>query len=248
MPCGSVFRASGRPLSGARRPHSTSRPATPERRPSERDRAGAASPHGAAVVHETHPSARGQRLDSQSQERPSANVHSARETPDAEACLAAQRQLWQARTDRLERFVTTQTRGPRVTIAVTNPEPNLSISRIMKAPRSVVWSAWTERETFELWWVPAPARCRVLEMDLRPGGSFVTQIQRGGWGVQTSHQRLLPADQRLRKNRVHRCPRWWLATVRSPVHDRDHHASGPSVGDGVRCKRVASQRCRSKKP
>ena len=56
------------------------------------------------------------------------------------------------------------------------PDLDLTISRIIQAPRSVVWRAWTDRESFEQWWVPAPAICKVLEMDLRPGGSFLTQI------------------------------------------------------------------------
>jgi uncharacterized protein YndB with AHSA1/START domain len=53
---------------------------------------------------------------------------------------------------------------------------DLIISRIIPASRSIVWSAWTERANFEQWWVPAPAKCRVLEMDLQPGGSLLTQI------------------------------------------------------------------------
>jgi uncharacterized protein YndB with AHSA1/START domain len=56
------------------------------------------------------------------------------------------------------------------------PDLDLTISRIIQAPRSVVWRAWTDPVSFEQWWVPAPARCKVLEMDLRPGGSFLTQI------------------------------------------------------------------------
>jgi uncharacterized protein YndB with AHSA1/START domain len=61
-----------------------------------------------------------------------------------------------------------------------NPDLDLTISRIIRAPRSVVWSAWTDPASFEQWWVPAPAACKVLEMDLRPGGSFLTQISEDG--------------------------------------------------------------------
>jgi len=67
-----------------------------------------------------------------------------------------------------------------------NPDLDLTISRIIRAPRSVVWSAWTDRESFEQWWVPAPATCEVLEMDLRPGGSLLTQISENG-GEFTTH-------------------------------------------------------------
>ena len=58
-----------------------------------------------------------------------------------------------------------------------NPDLDLVLSRVNKAPRQHVWNAWIDRASFEQWWVPAPAKCRVLEMDLRPGGSFVTQIR-----------------------------------------------------------------------
>jgi uncharacterized protein YndB with AHSA1/START domain len=62
----------------------------------------------------------------------------------------------------------------------SNPELDLTISRVIKAPRPVIWRAWTDRASFEQWWVPAPAKCRVLEMDLRPGGSLATQISENG--------------------------------------------------------------------
>ena len=65
-------------------------------------------------------------------------------------------------------------------IPSSNPDLDLTISRVIKAPRPVIWKAWTDRASFEQWWIPAPAKCRVLEMDLRPGGSFVTQISENG--------------------------------------------------------------------
>jgi uncharacterized protein YndB with AHSA1/START domain len=60
--------------------------------------------------------------------------------------------------------------------ASVQPDLDLTISRIIHAPRSAVWKAWTDRASFEQWWVPAPAVCKVVEMDIRPGGSFLTQI------------------------------------------------------------------------
>ncbi|MGF6176009.1 SRPBCC family protein [Ensifer sp. 4252] len=67
-----------------------------------------------------------------------------------------------------------------------NPDLDLTISRLIKAPRSVIWNAWTDPASFEQWWVPGPARCKVVEMDLRPGGAFVTRISEGG-GAFTPH-------------------------------------------------------------
>lgn len=70
----------------------------------------------------------------------------------------------------------------------SNPDLDLTVSRVIKAPRRVVWSAWTDPTSFEQWWVPAPAKCKVLDMDLRPGGELVTQISENG-GAFVPHMR-----------------------------------------------------------
>ena len=62
----------------------------------------------------------------------------------------------------------------------SNPELDLTISRLIKAPRPAIWSAWTDPASFEQWWVPAPAKCKVVEMDVRPGGALVTEISENG--------------------------------------------------------------------
>jgi uncharacterized protein YndB with AHSA1/START domain len=84
-------------------------------------------------------------------------------------------------------------------IRSANPDLDLTISRVIKAPRPVVWKAWTDPASFEQWWVPAPAKCKVLEMDLRPGGAFVTQISENG-GAFMPHMRacFLAIDDRER--------------------------------------------------
>jgi uncharacterized protein YndB with AHSA1/START domain len=61
-----------------------------------------------------------------------------------------------------------------------HPELDLTISRIIRAPRSAVWNAWTNPASFEQWWVPAPEVCRVRDMELHPGGSFRTEISQDG--------------------------------------------------------------------
>ena len=65
-------------------------------------------------------------------------------------------------------------------IGSPDPDLDLTISRVIKASPPIVWNAWTDRASLEQWWVPAPAKCRVLEMDLSPGGSFATQISENG--------------------------------------------------------------------
>lgn len=61
-----------------------------------------------------------------------------------------------------------------------NPVLDLTISRVIAAPRATLWKAWTEPSSFEKWWVPAPALCQVAAMELRPGGAFRTRIREGG--------------------------------------------------------------------
>jgi uncharacterized protein YndB with AHSA1/START domain len=50
----------------------------------------------------------------------------------------------------------------------------LTITKLIKAPRTAVWRAWADPQLFEKWWIPAPIKCKVVQMDLRPGGGFET--------------------------------------------------------------------------
>lgn len=68
----------------------------------------------------------------------------------------------------------------------SKPDRDLTISRVIKAPRSAIWKAWTDPASFEQWWIPEPLTCRVVEMNLRPGGAFVTQMSENG-GEFTPH-------------------------------------------------------------
>lgn len=59
---------------------------------------------------------------------------------------------------------------------MTDKNSELTISRIIRAPRSAVWAAWSQPEHFEKWWIPEPIRCKAVKMDLRPGGGFETRM------------------------------------------------------------------------
>jgi len=61
-----------------------------------------------------------------------------------------------------------------------NPDLDLSVERIIRAPRAAVWRAWTDPSLFARWWVPAPAVCRVDRLDVRPGGGLVTRLSDDG--------------------------------------------------------------------
>ncbi|WP_238173509.1 SRPBCC domain-containing protein [Kribbella speibonae] len=61
-----------------------------------------------------------------------------------------------------------------------DPELDLLVERVIRAPRAAVWRAWTDPKRFEQWWVPAPAVCRVERLDVRPGGGLVTRLSEDG--------------------------------------------------------------------
>jgi len=61
-----------------------------------------------------------------------------------------------------------------------NPELDLVVERIIRAPRAAVWSAWTDPAKFAKWWIPAPTLCRVERLDVRSGGALVTRMSDDG--------------------------------------------------------------------
>jgi uncharacterized protein YndB with AHSA1/START domain len=61
-----------------------------------------------------------------------------------------------------------------------NPDLDLALERVIKAPRATVWNAWTDPAAFARWWLPAPMQCRVERLDVRPGGGLVTSMSDDG--------------------------------------------------------------------
>jgi uncharacterized protein YndB with AHSA1/START domain len=57
---------------------------------------------------------------------------------------------------------------------------DLGLERVIHAPRTVVWDAWTDPDRLARWWLPAPTRCRVERLDPVPGGAFVTSMSDDG--------------------------------------------------------------------
>ncbi|MEH1841538.1 MAG: SRPBCC domain-containing protein [Nostoc sp.] len=49
---------------------------------------------------------------------------------------------------------------------------DIIITRILKAPRSLVFKAWTDPKHIAQWWGPKGFTTQVREMDLRPGGKW----------------------------------------------------------------------------
>jgi uncharacterized protein YndB with AHSA1/START domain len=61
-----------------------------------------------------------------------------------------------------------------------NPDLDLELSRIIRAPRSALWRAWTDPDELRQWFIPAPTVLRVDRLDVRPGGGMVTSMSDDG--------------------------------------------------------------------
>ncbi|WP_414990939.1 SRPBCC domain-containing protein [Aeromicrobium sp.] len=61
-----------------------------------------------------------------------------------------------------------------------DPRRDLTLQRVIRAPRSRIWQAWTEPSLLERWWIPAPLITRVDRLDVRPGGAFVSTMSEDG--------------------------------------------------------------------
>ena len=67
-----------------------------------------------------------------------------------------------------------------------DPRLDLTLQRIIRAPRHTLWQAWTDPKLLERWWVPAPTIARVDRLEVHPGGAFVTSMSDDG-DTFTSH-------------------------------------------------------------
>lgn len=55
---------------------------------------------------------------------------------------------------------------------MTETSHDLTITRLIAAPRAVIWRAWMEPEHLVKWWCPRPWRTELRGFDPRPGGVF----------------------------------------------------------------------------
>ena len=61
-----------------------------------------------------------------------------------------------------------------------DPDRDLTLQRVIRAPLERVWSAWTTPALLQRWWTPAPTLTRVDRLEVQPGGAFVTRMSEGG--------------------------------------------------------------------
>ncbi|MGP6173627.1 SRPBCC domain-containing protein [Corynebacterium sp. A21] len=57
---------------------------------------------------------------------------------------------------------------------------DLAVERIIRAPRTAIWDAWTQPDLFAQWWIPKPYFCRVDTFVPRAGGGFITMMSEDG--------------------------------------------------------------------
>ena len=67
-----------------------------------------------------------------------------------------------------------------MTTATVDPDLDLTLQRVVRAPRHALWRAWTDPALLAQWWTPAPTLTRVDLLDVRPGGGFVTRMSEDG--------------------------------------------------------------------
>ena len=60
----------------------------------------------------------------------------------------------------------------RPSAAATAAERELVVTRLVDAPRDMVYAAWTEPKQAMQWWGPEGLDVVTLEMDVRPGGQW----------------------------------------------------------------------------
>ena len=51
-------------------------------------------------------------------------------------------------------------------------EPTIVITRLLAAPRKLVWKAWTDPQHIAQWWGPNGFTTTVHSMDVKPGGQW----------------------------------------------------------------------------
>jgi uncharacterized protein YndB with AHSA1/START domain len=61
-----------------------------------------------------------------------------------------------------------------------DPTVDLSFTRLLNAPRGIIWDCWTKAEHIPHFFIPAPHRVTACDIDLRVGGRFNTTFEVDG--------------------------------------------------------------------
>lgn len=96
----------------------------------------------------------------------------------AQGWLDEQRALWTTRLDRMDAYAIqlAKERNPME----LDPKTDLSFTRTLPVPRSLVWECWTTPEHIKHFFVPKPHEVTACSIDLRVGGRFNTTFSVDG--------------------------------------------------------------------
>jgi uncharacterized protein YndB with AHSA1/START domain len=61
-----------------------------------------------------------------------------------------------------------------------DPTVDLSFTRLLNAPRGIIWDCWTKAEHIPHFFIPAPHRVTACDIGLRVGGRFNTTFEVDG--------------------------------------------------------------------
>ena len=73
------------------------------------------------------------------------------------------------------------------TKSAESTQPELTITRVLDAPRDLVFRVWTRPEHLVRWWGPTGFTLPQCKMDLRPGGAFHYVMRSGEEGCAGTH-------------------------------------------------------------
>ena len=132
-----------------------------------------------AVVHEARPDARALRADPHGEVRAGAHLHARPRAPAASSMAGSPSS---GRSGRAAPTVSSSSSPIPRSRHDARPRPG---SRSADRPRDPcpahrVWKAWTDPLDLARWWLPAPTQCRVEQLDVVPGGAFVTSMSDDG--------------------------------------------------------------------
>jgi uncharacterized protein YndB with AHSA1/START domain len=83
-------------------------------------------------------------------------------TPEMAGPLAGMEEGWLQSFEKLDGLLTGR--------EADSSSRELATTRVVDAPRELVWKAWTEPERVAKWWGPKGFTTTIQEMDVRPGG------------------------------------------------------------------------------
>lgn len=66
-------------------------------------------------------------------------------------------------------------------------EPTYVLERVFRAPRELVWRAWTDPEVLHRWYGPG-AETTIHQYDLREGGVWLNEMK---WGGRSNYQKVV---------------------------------------------------------